>query len=52
MCDCAYLEYRLFLKRNELDNLQKSKIRRLYPIQFSVEINFEPVLTPQDNPRS
>eukprot|EP00731_Ephydatia_muelleri_P030536 Em0022g50a len=40
---------RLFLKRNELDNLQKSKIRRLYPIQFSVEINFEPVLTPLDN---
>ena len=48
-CVCVYIFYRLFLKRNELDNLQKSKIRRLYPIQFSIEINFEAVITPRDN---
>ena len=53
MCvhDCLYTYFprRLFLKRNELDNLQKSKIRRLYPLQFSIEINFEGVVTAKDN---
>lgn len=32
---------RLILDRAELDNLQKSKIQRHYPKDFSVELYFE-----------
>ena len=35
------LPYRLFLKRGDLDNLQKSRVRRSYPPSFSVELQFE-----------
>jgi len=35
-CNC-----RLYLERDELDNLQKSKIKRSYPINFAVELQFE-----------
>ena len=35
-CNC-----RLYLERDELDNLQKSKIKRSYPIHFAVELQFE-----------
>ena len=33
---------RLYLEREELDNLQKSKNRRSYPMNFAVELQFEP----------
>ncbi len=33
---------RLYLERDELDNLQKSKYRRSFPVNFAVELLFEP----------
>jgi PTEN phosphatase family protein len=34
-------ENRLFLKRSEIDNMQKSRVRRSYPPTLSVELLFE-----------
>lgn len=33
--------YRLFLRRADLDNMQKSRLRRIYPPSFSIEMLFE-----------
>ena len=32
---------RLFLRRSDIDNMQKSRVRRSYPPTFSVELLFE-----------
>lgn len=33
---------RLYLERDELDNLQKSKIKRSYPLKFAIKLQFKP----------
>ncbi len=32
---------RLYLERDELDNLHKSKLQRYYPVGFAVEMMFD-----------
>ena len=38
---CVHCICRVFLRRSDIDNMQKSRVRRSYPPTFSVELLFE-----------